>query len=165
MWPCSSLAPSPTSLQVLGPLLFRGTHTPASELVLMLFLLPGMLFHVPDQHIQGPAQRRLSLPTLSKIATPLVLSSFLHLPLQTHTLSAFSALHTALGGWPGAADLCPLVSSRVQAGYRGGRESEVTALTPGLAASLQGCCVLSGPSRTQGLAPGRLSHRPLSRFW
>lgn len=64
-----------------------------------------------------PAQRQLSLPTLSKIATPLARSSFLHLPPDPHT-SASANLHTALGGWPGAAGLCPLAPSREQAGYQ-----------------------------------------------
>lgn len=88
--------PSPTSLQALGPLLSKGTHAPASELVHMRFPLPEMLFHVPGQCIQGPTQRQLSFLTPYKTATPLALSSFLHLPLQTHSLSAFSALHATL---------------------------------------------------------------------
>lgn len=34
-----------------------------------------------------------------------------------------------------------------------GEETEVWVFIPGLAPSLQGCCLLSGPSRTQGLSP------------
>lgn len=45
----------------------------------------------------------------------------------------------------------PVPSGRIPEGR--GEETEVRVFIPGLAPSLQGCCLLSGPSRTQGLSP------------